>query len=728
MYALPPSELFANPPWARGVAPRSAPGMKLSIPAFHPTIAWNDGEREALLSTLGVWDEKWLRYSLSRISLSGSLLTASLPPKALREAVSAGIRDSYQTVYLGALAHFPDPLAALLAELLPPRRWYVDTDAARTLLAKQGPEALDLLLRVGRFYPAAVLAAASRFRSPRLAQLAARGLSNRQARGPAQRWLFEHVEAAVAGLLPDALGSAGEPQREAEATLRWLSAQGHKDAIVAFATNLDPKVGAATQELLEHDGSLSFELPMPELPSYAAELPDLMLADGTRLGAKAKKHFVQMLSISTLESPYVGVGIMQQLAESRSLSAFSWALFEAWREAGCSSKQRWAYHQLVHFGGDDEARKLARYIRAWPGAMKKVNPPTVSTCTSNGIDILALMSSDVALLELARIAESSKPKLEERAKERLALVASQRGLTEDEISDRVVPTLGFDAAGACGLEGGWSLVLDDHLKPVLKDASGVHHEAAPKGTNKAIVAALKASQKDTRTVVDRERRRLQRAMCNGRRWLPTELRDRLLQHPLMFRLCRRVVFGAYGEQGLETALYVDDVGALRDESGRVAELDERLVGVVHPLELGAHRAAVLARELAPFDPLFPQLDRDTHALTQEELSATELIRWQGSSCKLGALFGLEDRGWRRVRYDSSIGAFEKDVGSAGGPARTCTLPLLPGFPVALPSLEGPRQQLGAVVLTDGARRAIPYSSISAIAASEIVRDLRSLTG
>lgn len=720
-------EIFESPPWARGLSPRSAPKLALPIPSYAEAICWADGEQERLLSEITrAANDSWIRESCNRMGIPLSVLTKPLAQPALRKTVEKGIEGSYQGIALGVLPLFPKPLAALVAELIPLRRLYVDSDGVRSLLARDGLDALDFLLRIGRTHVAPVLAGASHVRSPRLAALAARGLSNRLARGPAQRWLFEHTDAAIRGLLPVALGSAGEQQREAESTLRWLSTQGQKRAIVTIADGLGEEAAGATRGLLEHDGSLSFEQPMPALPPYATKLPVIVLANGAKVEAAALKHVVQVLAISTLEAPYMGVPIMKQSADPRSLAAFSWALFEAWREAGCASKEAWAYHQLVHFGGDDEARKLANYIRAWPGAMRKVNPPTVSFCTSNGIDILAGMDSDIALLELARIAESSKPKLEERAKERLALVASRRGLTEDEISDRVVPTLGFDPSGCCELEGGFALALDEHLNVVLRDASGVHHEAAPKGTNKTIVAALKASKKDTHAVVDRERRRLERAMCNGRRWSPAELKGTLLAHPLISRLCKRVVFGAYGPQGLASVFYLGDHGSLRDESGRPPSLDGMQIGVVHPLELGPHRCTLLGRELAPFDPLFPQLDRETHSLTEEERGATELGRWRDVSCLLGALFGLEDRGWRRVRNDSTINAFEKDVGLAGGPPRTCSLRLVPGFPVALPSLDGPRQQLGTVQLTDASRRALPYSSISLISASEIVRDLESL--
>lgn len=720
-------DILVRPPWARGLAPRSAPNLRLPALPFDAAIGWSDSEREGWLAQLATDQREWLRETLDRLALSPSLLHKPGSDAARRRAVEKGIDASYQSVALGVLPFFPPFLAALIAELLPPRRWHVDPDAVALLLAKDGLDALDFLLRLGRVHPAAVLSGARCVRSPRLAPLAARGLSNRLARGPAQRWLFEHWQAAIAGLLPDALGPAGASQRDAESTLRWLAAQGHGPAIAQGAQALGGAAREATRALLEHDGSLSFVQPMPALPPYAAKLPAVLLSNGARLDPRAMKHLVQMLAISTLEDSYVGVGVTRASAEPHSLSTFSWALFEAWREAGCSSKEVWAYQQLAFFGDDEAARKLARYIRAWPGKLK---PPVISFCTSQGIDVLARMDADVALLELARIAESSKPKLELRAKERLALLAEQRGLSEEQIADRVVPTLGFDASGTRTLEAGYALTLDDELGVLLRDPEGIHHAAPPKGANKNVTAAFKAAKADTRAVVDRERRRLELAMCSARRWSEAELCRWLLAHPLLRRLCRRVVFGAYGPQGLRGALYVDDQGELRDERGAVARLPSDLrIGVAHPLELGSHRSAVLAKQLAPMHPLFPQLDRETFALRDEEGAATALTRWQGQSCGVGALRGLERHGWRSVRQDSSVAAFEKDLTyeamEAGAPRpskASCRLRIRPGYPIAVPSLAA-QQQLGPLELSDGAGRPLPYRVLSAVVASELVRDV-----
>ncbi len=110
-----------------------------------------------------------------------------------------------------------------------------------------------------------------------------------------------------------------------------------------------------------------------------------------------------------------------------------------------------------------------------------------------GLDILAAIGTDVALMHLNGIAGKAKFKgLQERAREKIAAVAEARGFTPEELADRLVPDLGLDEQGTVRLDFGprqFFVGFDEALKPFVRDAQGARLKDLPK-PNKADDAAL----------------------------------------------------------------------------------------------------------------------------------------------------------------------------------------------------------------------------------------------
>ncbi|XNM44801.1 hypothetical protein ACLK10_11820 [Escherichia coli] len=104
---------------------------------------------------------------------------------------------------------------------------------------------------------------------------------------------------------------------------------------------------------------------------------------------------------------------MKDVSSADSLAGFAWDLFTAWQTAGAPSKESWAFTALGVLGNDDTARKLTPLIRAWPGESQHKRATV-------GLDILAAIGSDIALMQLNGIAQKLKFKaLQERAEEKL---------------------------------------------------------------------------------------------------------------------------------------------------------------------------------------------------------------------------------------------------------------------------------------------------------------------
>ncbi|MEV4508561.1 DUF4132 domain-containing protein [Dactylosporangium sp. NPDC049525] len=718
--ALPP--ILVSPPWtgARKTAkPIVIDGLTCTDGR---SAAWAPGERDAWRGGTTQLSRFW-RPGLDAEHISAQL---RLGPVAPVTAVKFFLRAE-------------EPVAApLLAE------WRVkDTsDAAEWLpliVGRFGAAAYPVVLAVARAEPAAAARAMLPVAGPELAELAADWFSRVKTLRPhARAWLTRHPAAATRALIPAALGEAGPARQAAGLALAVIGRAGHRDtAIAAAADAYGPQVADVVAGLLDADPLMGLPSRMPSLPDWAdpAVLPPVQLrADAGTLPSTAARHLLLMLAISKPDEPYAGVDVVRDACEPASLAEFGRALFQHWLNADAPSKCNWAYETTLSLTGDDETvRRLSPLIRTWPSQLMLARAVT-------GVEILARIGSDLALMHLHSIASKVKNRgVRERATLRLASTAADRGLTPEQLADRLVPDLGLDPSGSLTLDYGsrrFVVGFDEQLTPYVADEGGARRKALPKpGAKDDPVLAPAAFQrfaglkKDARTIAAEQIHRLERAMVNQRRWTPEELQDLFLNHPLVWHVARRLVWADYGPDGsVRTAFRLAEDRSLADIDDTPAILDPAaLVGVAHPLDLGP----VLARWseiLADYEILqpFPQLGRETFALTPAEQTATALTRFADLKGPTGRFVGLARRGWQLgPPLDGGAQCWvERDV--PGG--HRVIAYLSPGILIGNPGLDA-EQILGTVHLaepdTDPYRGepTVPLGVLDPLTASEVLRDL-----
>jgi hypothetical protein len=305
-------------------------------------------------------------------------------------------------------------------------------------------------------------------------------------------------------------------------------------------------------------------------------------------------------------------------------------------------------------GNDQTARKLTPLIRAWPGESQHQR-------AVSGLDVLGRIGSDVAMMMLNGVAQKVKFKgLQERAREKMDEIANKRGLTAEELADRLVPDLDLEDDGSKTLDFGprsFRVGFDETLTPFVMDASGARLKELPKPNSKddATLAAeatdmWKAMKKDARTLSALQVLRLELAMGNARRWTPTDFEAFLVQHPLLIHLVRRVVWGAWkGARLVSTFRVAEDRTYASASDDAFAMPDGVTVGVVHRLQLGDADAAQWGKVFGDYELLqpFEQLGRRIYTLSEEELVGSDLTRFEGRVVESKKLLGLGSRGWRR---------------------------------------------------------------------------------
>jgi predicted DNA-binding WGR domain protein len=603
----------------------------------------------------------------------------------------------------------------------------------RYLLVRFGAAAIPFTLGVaGRSDAESTSIALLGIESPRVAIFMANALArSKKAKPNAVRYFALYPEASAIGLLPAAL--AKSTQKVALPALQRVAAK-NESVVREVAARHGAKVEASLDALLSAETATPKPPPTPEWFD-PARLPPVLLREGEgRLPTRAVGHLGTLLSLCDPREGHDRLDEVEAACTPDSLARFAWGLFQTWLASGGVGKEDWALSALGHFGDDDTARRLAPLIRVWPGESAHAR-------AVKGLDVLARIGSDIALMLLDSIAEKVKFKgLQDKARLKITEVAEERGLSREQLADRIAPTLDLDPNGSRVLSFGprsFRVGFDEHLVPFVLDESGKRSAdlPKPKAADDATVAAesvqtWKALKKDAKTVAQGQIHRLERAMCLQRKWSGEELATLFIAHPLVVHLVRRLVWATYVGDKVERLLRVAEDRTLADAEDKTFTLaPDAVVGLPHRLELSESDIRVWGEIFASYELLqpFPQLERDVYATTDAEREAKELARSSGVEIASGKVIGLTARGWR-------MGA-PQDAGWIWDMTKT-----LPGDLLARLSLDGgflagamaespPTQKLGAVVVQRGEHwegEPLALGEIPPLVFSELVRDLARL--
>ncbi|MDL4816633.1 DUF4132 domain-containing protein [Actinomadura opuntiae] len=707
---------LADPPWLRDAEAAKPVVVEGLVPPAEPAMRWQPGEREEWAKT----DER-------------HQVPAGDDWDALVEEFRSGRAYGYG---LGVLTYGPVEKVRPWLAGWKPQLWEAEM-WLRPVVARFGVDALPVALWVAQEDPAGLADRALPFLDAGMARLMAACLAKpKRGRKTALAWFDRHGVDAVPLLVPAALGKPGPARREAEDALRLVAGKhGNDEVVKAAARAHGDDVADALRAIVAVDPLELLPQRIPVVGEWAVpeSLPQIRLRGrDDALPVAAVRHLLTMLAMSTNDEVYAGVGIVKQACDPEPLAEFAWALFEQWRRNEAPAKDGWALAQLGWLGDDGTARRLAPLIRAWPG--HGGHSKAVA-----GLDVLAAIGTDVALMQLHGIAQKVRFKgLRARAQDKIQEVADGLGLTAEQLGDRLVPDFGLDAGGGLVLDYGprrFAVGFDEQLRPQVSDEDGARRKALPKPGVKddpelapAAYKRFAALKKDVRTVAADQIHRLESAMVTRRRWTAGEFRRLFVEHPLIWHIARRLVWTAE-DGGKATAFRVAEDRTFADAADEVLTLPESAaIGIPHPLELGEMREAwsELFADYAILQP-FPQLDRPVHTLTDAERAARRLGRYEGAAITPTAVLALERRGWRRGGpMDAGI---QHSMYRAVPGGLYVNVHLDPGLSID-PDLAG-EQQLEVIWLDDRAetgdsvrregRR--PFGDLHPVTASEVLAEL-----
>lgn len=726
--------LLHNPPWVQKRKPSAPPSKALPASDRAPALCWLPGEREALLGKAERNKSDQLDQRVRDFYLDGSErkdLLALLQGKSLKPDQLAALVDR---VSPHVVLSWPDTLVTLAWNTLPPSLWMRYEDPGRCLrvaVARGGEALLPALRRYLAHDFSGALPACAAVADPALVapMLAALRAQRKQGRDLLCQWLRRHVDLVAELALIEALNPKSAQYQDAVFGLRWLAGQGLRAALESQAQAVDASAELAA--LLDADPLLNYPSRLPTLPDFFAPVAraGLLLRDGTRVPEAGVEHLGRMLAFSSLSAPYAGLAQVREACDPDSLFNFLWDLYEAWHAAGAPAKHNWAFQALGLLGNDAVAVELAQRLRNWP-------TEGLSGRAVNGLELLAEMPCESALIQLQRLSMRLKSKpLQAKAGEKLVAVAAARGLSKEELEDRLAPDFGLDPSGSLTLDFGprqFIVRFDEALKPLVLDTQGLRLKDLPKPlqTDDEALAAdasarFKQLKKDAKDTANLQLQRLESAMVTQRRWQPQEFQRFYLQHPLMRHLATRLVWGVYNEAGvLTTAFRVAEDLSLADAQDQAYALpDEAQVGIAHPLELPTALRTAFGQVFGDYEILqpFKQLSRETYVLSAEEAEGALLTRFARKEIATGSALGLKQRNWRtEVGDNAHVESLSKPLAQD----LWVELQLEPGWSSFAP-LDEPTQTLRELQLCASNAHA-SWAQLPPIVLSELLREIELL--
>lgn len=234
------------------------------------------------------------------------------------------------------------------------------------------------------------------------------------------------------------------------------------------------------------------------------------------------------------------------------------------------------------------------------------------------VNAIALNGGSVALVMIDGISvKFPNNQVKNAAKAAFSFAAKALEIPEDELSDKIVPTLGFNKEGEKILDYGprnftitlmpdFSLsIFDNEKQKTIKSmpAPGANDDAVKATAAKKEFSELK---KQIKATVQSQTNRLEKVLMNGRRWTAGSWNTLFVENPIMHRFATALIWGVYdGDKLTGTFRYMED-GTFNTVDEEEYTLPEKAaITLVHPIELEEEVLAGWKEQLDDYEIVQP---------------------------------------------------------------------------------------------------------------------------
>jgi hypothetical protein len=381
-----------------------------------------------------------------------------------------------------------------------------------------------------------------------------------------------------------------------------------------------------------------------------SSFPPLFYLDGRPLESDALDFlFYRMSRVKTMQSE-LEVRPLLRLIDKTKAAPFASSLLTTYLDKGAKAEQKYVLAIAAILGDESLVDKIKSAINRWIDESRW-------KMAEMGVGALALQGSDKALRWVewySRKYKNKKANVGAAALAALETAAEELGISTYELGDRIVPDFDFDGLFKHFTVDGeeYRAFIDSKFKIAFFNDDNKKLKAIPAAASAELKDEFKGIAKEVRDIVKSQSSRLEYYLQIQRRWTTEQWQRFFLQNPVMFIYATKILWGVYDEKGklLQTFLCNEDT-SLTDVNSDEISLDENtLMGIVHPTELepALHQQWKQLFFDLSIDPVFPQLDRASVTLTDEEMKTKIIRRYDGRKTVTGSIRStLERLGWRK---------------------------------------------------------------------------------
>ncbi|MBV7273890.1 DUF4132 domain-containing protein [Clostridiaceae bacterium UIB06] len=344
-----------------------------------------------------------------------------------------------------------------------------------------------------------------------------------------------------------------------------------------------------------------------------------------------------------------------ELLDKKDLSKFALEVLQRWLDAGAESKKKWVLPFASVYGDYEVISLLKKNIEDWPKNSR-------GAIASEAVKALALNGSNEALIIVDNISRKFKFKqVKTAAASALKFAAEQMGVDIEELSDRIVPNLGFDIRGERVFDYGdrkFTVTLTQELTLEITDEGHKKLKNLPAIAKKDDEARAKEAaeefknlKKQLKTVINIQTIRLEMALSSNRKWKKDSWVKLFVENPIMHKFAIGLVWGIYKDNALTDSFRYMEDGSFNTKDEEEYELEDgMIIGIVHPIELNNEDMDLWKEQFENYEikQPFEQLNREIFTLTEEEKQGNTIERFGGIMLNGLSLLGkLTGFGWSK---------------------------------------------------------------------------------
>lgn len=387
---------------------------------------------------------------------------------------------------------------------------------------------------------------------------------------------------------------------------------------------------------------------------YISWIPEDMFLDirFSDLSEKAPAVVLQYIlsEYLSLEEPYKikTCDKMVELLHPQDLQAALENIYQYWKDNGAEAKKKMIMVPYCIYASDSQILRLKTQLKDWGEASRGAIAAFV-------VNAIAMNGGNVALMMIDSMSvKFPNNQVKNAAKAAFAFAAKTLEIPEDELSDKIVPTLGFSKEGEKVLDYGprtftvtlmpdFSLSIFDNEKQ-----KAIKSMPAP-GANDDVVKATAAKKefselkKQIKATVQSQTNRLEKVLMNGRSWDVKAWNNLFVENPIMHYFAMGLVWGVYENKELiATFRYMEDGTFNTVDEEEYTLPEDAAITLVHPVELSEETLAQWKEQLDDYEVVqpLPQLTAPVIELEEKELSGKKITRYSGTVVQSGKIASI----------------------------------------------------------------------------------------